>query len=384
MKLENFSVVRNGTFTAQHLSPEEAMMGYGFRPKEVWRDSLRFILPSLLSKVFRLKTPRGKVDEVYWRLHEYLLEVDADAEQLAKDVAGLDAGWKQMRRMLRQNRGMTKLMLDHGCRSKIIYPYILGGAQAVNLEVFNGRAFDLSGNFVDIPYSDRAIMYAVWEPIGVDIRERIMFEQNNLNSLARLAQNAGREMKVLTCGAGLCSFLRMYGFRVPKNCQIMAVDLDERNLDNLKLVFDDVRLTENGCVLPDYNVKYELASIEDVCYRSENRACFDLVNLQGVASYYRFGGKTKRLISDLLRVLRNDGVILLDLQVFEVSLLRCSLCMGWTSTLFPDWTVKSAVKRMQKICNQLNLEMEYQTCTRNKRPTTVLFRLRKRIEDSGS
>lgn len=384
MKSENFAVVNNGAFTTKHLSPEEAMVGYGFRPKEIWRDSLRFILPSLLSKVLRLKTPWRKVDEVYRRLHEYLLEVDTDAEQLAKDVAGLDAGWKQMRRMLRQNRGMAKLMLDHGCRSKIIYPYILGGAQAVNLEVFNGKAFDLSGNFVAIPYSDRAIMYAVLEPIGVDIRERIMFEQSNLNSLARLAQNAGRKMKVLTCGAGLCSFLRMYDFKAPENCQITAVDLDERNLDNLKLVFDNVRLTESGCVLPDYNVEYETLGIEDVCCRPENRAHFDLVNLQGVASYYRFGKKTERLISNLLRVLRDDGVILLDLQVFEISLLRCALCMGWASTLFPDWTVKSAVKRMRKICDRLNLKMEYQVCTRNKRPTTVLFRLRKRIEGSGS
>lgn len=361
--------------TTAQLSPEDAMYGYGFHPKKVWRDSLRYILLTILSIIF--KTPWTKVNLVYQRIHEFLLEVDETPEQLKRDMVGLDAGWPRMRGMLRNNRGMTKLMLDHGCRSKIIYPYILAGSQAVSLEVFNGKAFDLAGDFVDIPYSDRAIIYAIWEAIGVDIRERIKFEQDQIQEMDWRLDEDVESWEMLTCGAGLCSFLRMYDFAMPKRCRIKAIDMDKRNLKNLNLVFDDVRLNARGCSLDEHNVSYEITDIETECNRSQNKKRFKIVNAQGVASYYRFGGKTKRLIADLLKAVSDDGVLLLDLQVFEISLLRCALCMGWISDLFPEWTVKSAIKRMRKICDALELEMEYRICSRNPCPTTILFMLRR-------
>lgn len=311
---------------------------------------------------------------VYQKLHEYLLEIDYDAGQLQRDIAGLDAGWEKMRKMLRNNRGTTKIMLDHGCRSKIIYPCILGGAQAVALEAFSGKALDLSGELVDIPYADTAIRYVIHEPIAVDIRERIRYEQERIRKMGQDMCNA-EKWEMLTCGAGLCSFLRIYSFQMPENCHILAVDLDKRNLDNLRLVFDDVRPTKEGCFLEKHRTTYEIADIVEVCQRAENAKRFKIVNAQGVLSYYRFGGKTKELIHNLLKTMRDDGEILCDLNVFEISLIRCSLCMGWVSSLFPDWSVKSAIKRMQKICNDLGLKMEYRVCSRNPHPTTVLFRL---------
>lgn len=368
-------------FTTAQLSPERAMEGYGFHPKKVWRDSLRFILSTAVSKIF--KTPWRKVNLVYQRLHEYLLEVDIDPGQLKRDVAGLDAGWSTMRKMLRNNRGMTKLMLDHGCRSKIIYPYILAGSQAVSLEVFNGKAFDLAGDFVDIPYDDMAIFYAIHEPIGVDIRERIAFERKWIGEALK---NSSGDIEILSCGAGLCSFLRIPN-RLPirkKNnsksgkIKVTAIDLDERNLENLKLVFPSIRRIDDETVtIPRYNTTYTIADISETCELTENAKRFKIVNIQGVLSYYRFGGKTKQMLATLMKAMANDGMILCDLQVFEISLIRCALCMGWVSDLFPDWSAKSAIRRMQKICNSLGLTMEYQICSRNPRPTTVLFCLRR-------
>lgn len=368
-------------FTTAQLSPERAMEDYGFHPKKVWRDSLRFILSTAVSKIF--KTPWRKVNLVYQRLHEYLLEVDIDPGQLKRDVAGLDAGWSTMRKMLRNNRGMTKLMLDHGCRSKIIYPYILAGSQAVSLEVFNGKAFDLAGDFVDIPYDDMAIFYAIHEPIGVDIRERIAFERKWIGESLK---NSSGDIEILSCGAGLCSFLRIPN-RLPirkKNnsksgkIKVTAIDLDERNLENLKLVFPSIRrINDETVTIPRYNTTYTIADISETCELAENAKKFKIVNIQGVLSYYRFGGKTRQMLATLMKAMADDGMILCDLQVFEISLIRCALCMGWVSDLFPDWSAKSAIRRMQKICNSLGLTMEYQICSRNPRPTTVLFCLRR-------
>lgn len=373
--LEEVAILKDAhNLTAAQLSPEDAMYGHGFYPKKIWCDSLRFVFPTVGS-IF-VKTPRKKVDLVYQRLHEYLLEVDDDAEQLRRDVKGLDEGWPRMREMLRKNRGMTNLMLDHGCRSKIIYPYILAGSQAVSLEVFNGKAFDLAGDFVDVPYSDTAILYAVWEPIGVDIRERIKFEQEHIKMADSVFGDEPWEM--LTCGAGLCSFLRMYDFDITKlNCNITAIDMDERNLKNMGYVFDDVEPTPNGCRLTEHRVNYEIADLHEFCMRPENAKRFKVVDLQGVLSYYRFGGKTKDLIQLLARVLADDGWILCDAQVLEISLVRCALCMGWVSELFPDWTSKSAIRRISKICKELGLSIQPRICSRNPRPTTVLFCLKK-------
>lgn len=146
-------------------------------------------------------------------------------------------------------------------------------------------------------------------------------------------------------------------------------------------MFDDVtEKSLRGCKLAQHNLNYEIADLRDVAGRLENRKRFHLVDAQGVASYYRFGGKTEELISCLLRMMHDDGRILLDLQVFEPTLLRCAACMGWVSDLFPDWTVKSAVRRMRKICRHLGLAMEYTVCSRNPRPTTVLFCLRRVVE----
>lgn len=364
------------SLTTAQMSPESLMYGHGFRPKKVWRDSLRFLLPSLLSKVLRLKSRWRNVDRVYEQIHDYILQENNDSEQLKREVAGLEETWPRMRKMLRDNRGMTKLMLDHGARSEIIYPYILGGSRAVALEVFNGRAFDLAGDFVDIPLRDKAILYSVWEPIGVDIRERVKFEQRQMSEMG--AEMGAEEWEMLTCGAGLCSFLRLFDFEAPKNCHIEAVDLDAHNLDHLELVFDDVSdKTSCGCKLAKHNLNYEIADLRDIAGRLENQKRFRLVNAQGVASYYRFGGKTEELISCLLRMTHDSGKILLDLQVFEPTLLRCAACMGWVSDLFPDWTVKSAVRRMRKICRRLGLKMDYTVCSRNPRPTTVLFCLQR-------
>lgn len=347
----------NDVTTMAELSPEEAMYGHGFYPKNAKSDGWRFIIPSLASKIFHLKSNPDDVREVRSSIEEYLLRTIDDEEELQAQMDGLEALWPKMSKMLRENRGMTKLMLDHGWQSKIILKYISEGAQASSLEVFFGRAYDLAGNFVDLPYSDRASYYSVWEPIGVFIRERIQYAQKVLDR---------PNLRVMTCGAGYFPEWRLFGFdKKALNHEILAIDADKR----IPKRFHDVL----GCEPKDLGVTYLTTSIEDACEVNLLRNYNDVVLAQGIASYYRDNEKTKELLANLARVTKPGGKIVFDLQVMEPTLVRCALSMGWESDLTPDWTANSAIRRMKKVCQELGLALEYQVDSRNRHPVGVMF-----------
>lgn len=348
---------QNNLFT---VTPEVAMYGYGFFPKHAWKDAWRFILPSLASKLFHVPAAWRDVEEVRYLMELYLKTVDTPAE-FASDMQGIEAGWPRMREMLRHNRGMTKLMLDHGHHSRIVYPFILQGAQAVSLEVFFGRSFDLSGNFVEIPLDELAAYYAVWEPIGVFIRERIAYAQRQLR---------WPKLKVLTCGAGYCPEWRLNDFPAENlKHDVTAVDEDERLFDYLQLVY--------GRDPEELGIHYVRDTIENVCSNEAQFGSYDIVLAQGILSYYRDIGNNKRtveLLRQLKQMLRPDGKLIFDLQVFEPTLVRCAECMGWESKLLPDWTAKSAIRRMKKACAQAGLELtDYKVDSRNPTPCGVMF-----------
>ncbi len=347
----------NNSMTTADLSPEEAMTGHGFYPKNARSDGWRFIIPSLMSKFFHLKSSWKDVEQVRKDLVEYLEWTSPTKEELQVQLKGLDEIWPRISQMMRNNRGMTKLMLDHGWQSKIILKYISEGAQASSLEVFFGRAYDLAGNFVHLPYDDKAINYSVWEPIGVFIRERIQYAQAVLDR---------PNLKVLTCGAGFLPEWRLFGFDKKKlNHEILAIDADER----IPARFQDVL----GCDPSEMGVTYMTASIENVCQVVYLRDAHDVVLAQGIASYYRDQQKTKDLLAHLARVTKPGGKIIFDLQVMEPTLVRCAASMGWVSDLSPDWTAKSAIRRVQKVCDELGLTLEYKVDSRNVRPVGVMF-----------
>lgn len=346
------------------VSPEAAMVNHGFFPKDPWKDAWQFILPTLASKLLGRKTPWDQVDEVRTLLELYLKTVDTP-EQYRLDEAGIEKTWPRMREMLRHNRGMTKLMLDHGHQSRIVYPYILQGAQAISLEVFFGRAFDLTGEFVAFPINEMAAYYAVWEPIGVFIRERVAYAQFLLSR---------PHLKVLTCGAGFCPEYRLNGFPARTlQHNVIAVEEDERVFDHLNLVF--------GCDPKELGITYLLSRIENVYRNPLYHNTFDVVMAQGLLSYYRDIGSNRRtveLLAGLKQLLKPGGRLVCDLQAMEPTLIRCAECMGWQSKLLPDWTAKSAIRRMKKACQKAGLVLtDIKVDSRNRTSCGVMFTLQR-------
>lgn len=350
--------------TLMEISPEEAMTGHGFSPKDPWKDAWQFILPSLMSKLLGRKTPWDQVEKVRTLMESYLKKVDTP-KQYHADRIGLNATWPRMREMLRHNRGMTKLMLDHGFHSRIVYPYILQGAQAISLEVFFGRAFDLTGEFVAFPIDEMAAYYAVWEPIGVFIRERVAYAQKLL---------AQPHLEVLTCGAGFCPEYRLNDFPA-RDLQhhVIAVEADDRVFNHLNLVY--------GCDPKELGITYLLSRIENIYQNSLYYNRFDVVMAQGLISYYRDVGSNRRtveLLAGLKQLLKPGGRLICDLQSMEPTLIRCAECMGWQSKLLPDWTAKSAIRRMKKACQKVGLTMaDVRVDSRNRTPCGVMFTLQR-------
>ena len=321
-----------GLENARHSMP-------GFVPKDAWQDAWRYILPSLASKLFGLRSSWEDVMEVLNLMQLCLAITKTDNEEVLR---GLNASWPEMQKKLRRNRGMTKLMLDHGYLSKIIYPYIMAGAGAISLEVFFGRAFDLAGEFVEFPVNELASYYAVQEPIGVFIRERVKYAQRLLGQ---------RGLVVLSCGAGFCPEYRLNDFPVHNlRHRVLAVDDDEEVFDHLELVY--------GCNPSELGITYLKDRVENAYNNPYYHRRFDVVLMQGLLSYYNDVGSNRRtveLLKGLKRVLCPGGKIICDLQVFEPTLVRCALSMGWESDLLPDWTAKSAIRRMSKACQKAGL-----------------------------
>ena len=347
-----------GLEDARHFMP-------GFVPKDAWQDAWRYILPSLASKLFGLRSSWEDVMEVLNLMQLCLAITKADNKEVLR---GLNASWPEMQKKLRRNRGMTKLMLDHGYLSQIIYPYILAGAGAISLEVFFGRAFNLAGEFVEFPVNELASYYAVWEPIGVFIRQRVAYAQQWLEQL-------GYGSRILSCGAGFCPEFRLNDYEwTMKYLQqrVVAVDEDEEVIKNLELVY--------GRDPSELGITYLKDRVENVCADLAHYRRYDAVLMQGLLSYYHDVGSNRRtveLLRGLTKTLRPGGIIICDLQVFEPTLVRCALSMGWESDLLPDWTAESAIRRMEKACRKVGLEVvSVKIDAWNKTPCGVMFTLR--------
>lgn len=357
------------SLTTKDLPPCDFRKKYGDLASQLqlsaYQDSWQFILPSLASKVLRYKTPWSQVQRVRDQLLFFLETADAgNPDRLEKDVAGVEADWLWVREKLRHNAGMTRMMLDHGCKSRYLYKVIQQGAQAILLEVFHGRFLSVAGELEYYPYADPLARYTVNESIAVNIQERTQYAQRALKSLAPGG-------KVLMCAAGLCPEVRLYDYPVQElNHEILAVDVDERNLKNLDLVFDRP--------LKEYGVEYKLADLWDVCADPHNAEQFDCVLVQGFFSYCRRSNQTEVLLETVLRPLKVGGKLVFDIQLMRKDLVRCATSLGWESDLAPDWNAGAAVMRISNIVQKkLRHDGFYVVPTYNGSPAAVLFTITK-------
>lgn len=357
--------------TTQDVHPRDAMK---FFPKRrAWSDGWRYVLLSVSSEVFHVRTSEHFLDEIKAKIVRYLHEVSPqDPQRLEKDLNGFEEEvWPVLRETMRCNYGMAKMVYDYAYRSRFLPRAILVGAQAVLLELFHsGRTRSISGEFEYIPYDDAMIEMIVWEPISLVMRERTEFSQANLLRAYQDYRIKYRgSFDVLSCGAGLLPLLRTNGFVPPPDLRITAIDMDVRNLENLKLVFDKP--------IAEYGVNYLTMDFVDYCNDPKNAGKHPMVEALGVLSYYHRPGETKQTIQTLLRVVAPGGILVCDRQLIEPHLLRCAYSMGWKSNLLPDLCALFAIMRMRWVCRQLGVRIEYKRSRYLKHPAGINFVLYK-------
>ncbi len=341
--------------TTKDVHPRDAMKY--FPKRRAWCDAWRYILLSLASEKLGCRTPEYLIDQVRSKILAYLNEVNKDDPQrLKRDLKGFENEvWPELSETMRGNYGMAQMVNDYAYRSRFLPRAILVGAQAVLLELFHsGRTKSVSGDFEYIPYDDAMIEMIVWEPISLVMYERNKFSQQHLLKAYQKFKADGSEgdLEVLFCGAGLLPQLRTNGFPAAQmSLKITAIDMDKRNLTNLKLVYDKD--------IEEYGVQYLFMDARDYCNDPKNANKYPFVEALGMLSYYRWGGQTEALLRDFLKAVAPGGRLSCDLQLMEPHLLRCAYSMGWKSNLFPDWCAWTAIRRMKKICRKLGVKMKY-------------------------
>lgn len=381
------TIVKNGTLTKSEfrgktfkdISPDKVLYGFGFAQQRILEDSQKYI--DLHYQYAESGTPEEKVQRVYDELKAYLTETAETPEQLKREIAGLDHYWPQMQGILRKQAGLTEIFLDYGCRSRIMYPYIARGANAMTLAIAYGMAFNIAGDFVWVSLDEVACFHIVWEAICVGVRRRGTVE---VDKALAMSARLGEEWDLALLGAGVLAPWRLQK-NVPYDalkCRIRAVDMDQRCIDWLPLVFgDDAQKVDATHVsIPKYSIEYSVENIIEFCQKPENQKKFKGAHMMGVLSYYRQAPeKALGLLASAERIIMDDGYILVDLQLRTTQSHRNSVTFWLSDSLSQDKDFSTAYAFMCELCDKLGL-----VCTvvdygnELEEPSTAVFCLTKR------
>lgn len=368
--------------TFRDISPDALMYSCGFMQQDKLKDSQVYI--DLHYQYLESGTPEDKVQRVYTDLKAYLTETAETAEQLEREIAGLNHFWPEMQKTLRKQAGLTQIFLDYGCRSRFVYPYVARGANAMTLAIAFGMAYDIAGDFRWVPLDDLACFHIVWEAICVGVRRRGTVEVDKALAMnARL--NDTWELALL--GAGVLApwhLQKGVAFaELAKKCHIRAVDMDARCIDWLPLIFEgeDVQKIDVSHVrIPEYNIDYSIENIIEFCQVDENQGRFMGTHMMGVLSYYRRAPeKALGLLASAARITNAGGYVLADLQLQTTQSKRNSVTFWLDDSLNQDRDFATAYGFMCEMADKLNMVCAVAHYSNElEEPSTVTFCLKKR------
>lgn len=384
------AIIKQGTLTKEELknstfkdvSPDDLLYGCGFMQQDRLKDSQKYI--DLHYEYLESGTPEDKVQRVYTELKEYLSDTAETPQQLEREIAGLDRYWPQMQETLRRQAGLTEIFLDYGCQSRFMYPYIARGANAMTLAIAFGMAYDIAGDFRWVPLTDVACFHIVWEAICVGVRRRGAVE---VDKALAVSDRLGEVWDLALLGAGVLSpwhLQKGIPFEdLAKKCHIRAVDMDVRCIDWLPLVFgtDDVqKVDETHVRIPKYNIDYSAENIMEFCQAEENQKQYLGAHMMGVLSYYRHAPeKALALLSGAVRVIKDEGYVLVDLQLQTTQSKRNSVSFWLDDSLNQDKDLGTAYRFMCELCDKLGLVCAIVDYSNElEEPSTVTFCLTKR------
>lgn len=361
---------------------EEAMRDYEtYPPMRVWGDSLKYIFATVLGRIFPWCRPKEEqLDQVYNDLLASACEMCPTAEERERDIAGIKKLWPKLREKLENNAGLVKFMNDCGSRSRSFaqFPATLV-PRAIALESAFGTNYDNAGVYHKLLPGCISTRCGAVEPEFVELRRRAWFARGTIfhyvPELADYATEAAPKKlaRVITLGAGLLIEMRKFGMTLTQlqSLDIVACDMDDSLLSELDVVF----MHDFGVPFKEAGIQYRSCRIEDVMADKTLWGTATVVLMDGVLSYCRDNQHMLEYVAGMMKLVKLGGCAICDLQVMEVSLVRCALVQCWESTMKPEWSAKAAVRKLRWICRKLGIGLEYKVDPRNPRPLGVIFRL---------
>lgn len=370
--------------TFEHVSPDALLYGCGFAQQSIVKDSKYYI--DLHYQYADIGTPEEKVQRVYTELKAFLTDTAETPEQLEREIAGLDHFWPEMQVTLRKQAGLTEIFLDYGCRSRFVYPYVARGANAMTLAIAFGKAYNIAGDFCWVPVDEIVCFHIIWEAICVGVRRRGAIEVDK--ALAMSARLGDEMWDLALLGAGVLSpwhLQKNIPFeKLAKTCRIHAVDMDKRCIGWLPLIYDadDVQIIdETHASIPRYNTTFSAENVMEFCRAPGNRKRFLGTHMMGVLSYYRrVPEKAQALLAAAERVTKDEGYILVDLQLRTTQSERNSVTFWLSNDLNQDENLGTAYEFMCGMCDALGMVCAIADYSNElEEPSTVTFCLTKRV-----
>lgn len=369
--------------TFQDISPDDVLYGCGFEQQDIVKDSQKYI--DLHNQYLESGTPEEKVQRVYTELKAYLSDTAETPEQLEREIAGLDHFWPEMQPILRKQAGLTEIFLDYGCRSRFVYPYVARGANAMTLAIAYGMAYDIAGDFRWVPVRELVCFHIIWEAICVGVRRRGAVEVDK--ALAVSARLGDEMWDLALLGAGVMAPWHLQKGvpfeKLARTCRIHAVDMDKRCIGWLPLIYgaEDVQIIdETHARISRYNTTFSAENVLEFCLAEENQKYFYGAHMMGVLSYYRRAPeKAQGLLAAATRIIKDDGYILVDLQLRTTQSIRNSMTFWLSDSLSQDENFGTAYGFMCEMCDKLGLVCSVVDYSNElEEPSTVTFCLTKR------
>lgn len=348
--------------------------------QKVWSLSVKYVLITLFSKLFRIQTQQAKVELFYYQAERLCRDLaGSDLQQRDAYLKGLKDMWPKLREQLK-DPGFYGFVCKYAMGSAFLLPYFaVLSPRAPALEAAHGYSVDFGGAYRKIdPVNDsQTFQFVVGERTFRSFNFRALNHQTAMLNLSMDMQVSGLgKPNVFFAGGGMLPSVRYYGLH-PEDLkkyfdQIVVYDKDPDMRKYLKMVFERP--------VNEYGIEYHFSGFEGAFADESLWSKFDVVDCTGVMSYCQNDGDIDRMLSCLSLLLKPGGMLLFDRQVMTPDMIRCAVTLAWKTEppLKPDLTVKRAIRRIEDAAKRCDLNVEnYFVDEYNKIPALVDFILRK-------
>lgn len=366
---------------------EEVMQDYRlYPPMRVWGDSLKYIVATLVGKILPCcRVKESQADEIYDMMSSYISENVTDLVEYHRHMDGLNVLWPALKQKMLGNRGLWKMMRDSGAESLSFAQFPVSLVpRAIALESAFGVNYDNAGIYRKLlRVQDLSMRSAAVEPELVELRRRAHHAREcifrHIPVLKEIDSVPSEEKlgTVVTTGAGLLIELRKYGMTLAQiqSLRVIACDMDE----SLRKELDMVCRYDFGVSFAETGIEYRFCAVEELLKDDTLYGKVNVVLMDGILSYCKNERQIQNYIYGAERLCDPaNSVIFCDLTVFDWSLLRCAVVQGWVSedknfAMHPELSAKIAVRKMRRICRNLDFKFSYEIDPRNPSPLGVVF-----------